>query len=418
MQALAAARFPDRIELNRERAMRVIRARNLSVGLMLLLATGCSSSGGFSSASMPSWWPWGKKTPAAPETGLADNGYPQSPAVAAQQQQAQPGANYGPPAYGYPQTDPALAYGNPTYGTTPASYTGAPTTPAPGAQPAAYGSAGLYDANAAAAYTQPGYGAPAQQQPYYPSADQGQPAANVAMQNQYYNPDYARAAAPAAAPADPAAAQYGYPAAGAPAAYSDPSYATQPPTTAATYPQAGYGTPDAGGAPVPQYGAAAYTADTRSAAPGTPGAPEMQGAGAYPGYAPSGDGTTTGGSAWSNTAAPTAPTAVDPAMNQPPGQTGYVPGQNGYQPAGTSAYQAPAASYQTPGMPPAAAPAAGGARGATPYRPGSTGDYRSSGANTFRAATPGGEYEPSAGVSPASYEAVSAPEAPSATVTP
>ena len=416
MQALAAARFPDRIELNRERAMRVIRARNLSVGLLLLLATGCSSSGGFSSASMPSWWPWGKKTPTAPETGLADNGYPQSPAQAAQQ--AAPGANYGPPAYGYPQTDPALAYGNPTYGTTPASYTGAPTTQATAAQPG-YNSAGLYDPNAAAAYTQQGYGAPAQQQPYYPSADQGQPAQNVAMQNQYYNPDYARAAAPAATPTDPSAAAYGYPAAGAPAAYSDPSYATQPPTTAAAYPQTGYGTPDAGGAPMPQYGgAAAYTADTRSAAPGTAGTPDMQGAGAYPAYAPTGEVGTVNGSAWSNTSAPTPPPASDPTMNQPPGQTGYTPGQTGYQPAGTSAYQAPAPVYQTPGMPPAAAPAAGGARGATPYRPGSTGDYRSSGANTFRAATPAGEYEPSAGVSPASYETMSAPEAPSATVTP
>ncbi|MGD9648645.1 MAG: hypothetical protein AB7U73_23240, partial [Pirellulales bacterium] len=60
------------------------------------------------------------------------------------------------------------------------------------------------------------------------------------------------------------------------------------------------------------------------------------------------------------------------------------------------------------------APAAGDTRGATPYRPGSTGDYRSSGAATFRAATPAGEYVPSAGVAPASYEAASTPEAPAA----
>ncbi len=421
-QALAAARFPDRIELNRERAMRVIRARNLFIGLSLLLATGCTSGGGFSSASMPSWWPWGKKTPSTPETGLADTGYPQTPAQ--QAQQGQVGPSYGPPAYGYPQTDPALAYGNPTYGNTAASYTGAPPTPTAqyAAAPPAYNNAGLYDPNAAAAYTQQGYGAPQQGYgaPQYPASDPSQPGGNVAMQNQYYNPEYARAAQPAAA--DPSAAAYGYPAAAAPGAYSDPNYAAAQPA-AGGYPAGAYpATPsptDASGAPAPQYGgAAAYTADTRSAAPGATGAPaspEMQGAGGYPVYAPSADGTVTGGSAWSNSAAPTAPTAGDPTMNQPPGQTGYAPGQNGYQPSGTSAYQAPAPQYQS--NPNATAPAAGGARGATPYRPGSTGDYRSSGAATFRAATPGGEYIPSAGVAPASYEAASAPEAP-ATVTP
>ncbi|MBX9790939.1 MAG: hypothetical protein K2Y37_18630 [Pirellulales bacterium] len=396
--------------------MRVVRARNLILGLSLLLTTGCTS-GGFSTASMPSWWPWGKKTPASPETGLADNGYPQSPAQQAQQGQVSP--SYGPPSYGYPQTDPALAYGNPTYGNptygnTAASYTGAPSAPA-GQYAAApgYSGTGLYDPNAAAAYAQQGYGAAPGAQPY-PAAD---PSANVALQNQYYNPDYARTAQPATT--DPAAAAYGYPAAGAPAygaanGYSDPNYASAQPTAAypaSAYPSTGAPADPSAAAASPYGGAAAYTADTRTGMPAaTQGAPEVPAQGAYPAYAP--EATTINGSAWSNTTVPGAQ-PTDPTMTPAPGHTGYTPGSNGYQPSGVPAYQSPAPMYQS--NPNAGAPASGassGTRSATPYRPGSTGDYRSSGAATFRAATPAGEYVPSAGVAPASYEAASAPEAP------
>lgn len=312
--------------------MRFTRPWVAVICLVLPMLTGCASSGTSLAMKSPSWWPWGKKTDPLGESALA-SAQPQLPSQTATP--TMPSQGYGVPA-GTGTTNP---YGPPasSYATAPASYT--PYTP-----PAAYSGSpgtGLYDTQT---QTYPGYAAASPSASGgYPLSDPSQTAgANTTMQNQFYNPDYARPST-----SDP----YSYPstpAANAPPAYPDynaysstPSY---PPAGAASVPSSPYGAPSSAGQT-----ASAYTADARAGAYGAAPAtsyPQVPDYGAAPSTPPAAAGYT-----------------ADPSGFQP-GNTGYAPANNGYQPQGYPHYESPAGPYQMPQ-----------GRSDAPYRPGGTSDY-------------------------------------------
>ena len=383
--------------------MRVSAAGFTLLGLGLLAATGCQSSAGSYASSRPSWhWPWSKK-PAMAESDIAQsqqaNPYPQLPS---QMAQSPPAGSYNPNYYGTTTgTDPYAQ--NPAgyppqqgYAAQPAGYGAQPTSY--GAQPTGYGSApasqSLYDQTQPAAVAQTG-AYPLNQAGSYaqPNAGYGDPSA-AAVNNDYYNSDYARQDATGYAAAAAPATGNGY-------GQVDPSQPTMGYETQAgaamsanpAMPQVGYPNAQvadargAAGMPAPQASPPAAN-DPNYAAPGSAYAPVAP-------QSPSG---------WADPSAASTsagnynePDGFQPNVNgYSPSANGYTPGTNGFQPAGTTPYQSPAGSYNTnPNAP-------SGGR----YRPGSTGDYYPSGASNAPPAGGGQMSSSGSAVAPANYNAV------------
>lgn len=339
------------------------------VCLLAPICVGCQSGGSF---AMKDMWPWGKKDGA--ETSVAGTNYPQTPAQLAQPAETSMASQtYGPaaPVQGNPYAaNPAASL--------PGSYAGAP----------AAGGAGLYDNGYA------GYPTPTQP----PLANQAMPAAaggypladpNAMAQNPYATQPSFTPPAQQIPEQQPAYSDYSHmgmqpPATGdtiAAGGTMPPGGAMPAVGTAPTYPS--------GNMAANPYAAPDYTADARGAAGyANPAATMPAATQPYPGQQP---GMAAPPSAFNN---PVPQQATPPAqggytadpMGFQPGNTGYQPANNGFAPPGVQPYSSPGGNYQMPGVP---------GRSEAPYRPGSTGDYRSRAAASSGGAT----------VSPASYEA-------------
>jgi hypothetical protein len=365
--------------------------------LVLLLAAplflGCqSTAGGLASTQWK--WPWSKKDPANESSlaGAPATNYPQPPSRNASPDATLASQSYGVPgSTGYSPYSPSPSIG---YAAAPTSYTGYPTTP-----PTESGSVGLYDSQAGG-YS--GYAAspPASNSYSYPTQGSG-----ATLDNQFYNPDYARSqpmASPQAYPAQapPPSSMAAYPG----AATSAPMYnhATMGPGNYNDYGQQAMAGPPPANNPyampeTPSTTPAYHTADNRAYNPA--------GGYGYPasgGYQQAPDSHAAGQPSWnSQTTLPQSGNVgytADTTSYQPantgfqPGQTGYTPGNNGYQPPSTTPYQSPAGNYQMPS-----------GRSDTPYRPGSTSSYPRQGASTTPAVDSTVADHVST-VTPASYE--------------